>query len=93
MKADVCIDFDLQTGRDRSAYHRACITQRNRIETVAFIPEADRIRFTRFLADEAICIGPSAVHGSYLDMGALSPATVAMADAIYIRDSAFSQRT
>lgn len=54
------------------------------INTVAVYSEADRDSLHTLLADEAICIGPSASAQSYLNMERILTATVAMkADAIH----------
>ena len=54
------------------------------IKTVAVYSEADREALHTLLADEAICIGPAASSGSYLNMESILAATVAMkADAIH----------
>ncbi len=61
---------------------RAC--RALRLETVLAVSEADRDSLPARLADRAVCIGPPAPAGSYLNVGAIVTAAVAtQCDAVH----------
>lgn len=63
------------------------------IRTVAIYSQADAEALHAQLADEAICIGPSAAAESYLDMERILSACIAQKQMPFIRDLDFCRKT